>query len=129
MRAHTEQGVSGPRSTGVSVSTWADLKSLRDAGHRPAHMLTVFAPRAHRNFRAAMFEIGAMVIDHELGDPIPVELLGGLEVLLMFEYCGDTCEFARRLPGTKYPPARCRAWCSCSKALTIAPGPCSRRAA
>ena len=111
------------------MSTWADLKSLRDAGHRPAHMLTVFAPGAHRNFRAAMIEIGAMVIDHQLDQPIPLELIGGLEVLLMYEICEDACELARRMWGMKYPPTRCRVWCSCSKALTVTPGPCRRRTA
>jgi hypothetical protein len=92
-------------------------------------MLTVFVPGAHRNFRAAVIEIGAMVIDLEHGDQIPVELISGLEVLLMCEYCDDAAELASRLRGAKYQPARCRAWCNCSKALTVTPGPCCRRAA
>jgi len=110
------------------MSTWADLKTLRDAGHRPAHMLTVFAG-AHRNFRAAMMDIGAMVIDHAPGKSIPLELLGGLDVLLMFSHCGQASELASRLSTAKHPPRRCRVWCECSHALTVLSGPCPKEAA
>jgi hypothetical protein len=110
------------------MSTWADLRALRAAGHRPAHVLTVFAAPAHRNFRSEMISMNAMVIDHALEEPIPLELIGGLEVLLMFERCADAMELARLLRGAKYPPVWCRVWCNCSNALTIAPGPCCRRA-
>lgn len=100
------------------MNDWADLKALRDAGHRPAHMLAVFSGD-HWRFRAAMIENGAMVIDHPSGQPIPIELLAGLEVLLMFSRCGEAMEIAKQIRGAKHPPLRCRVWCECMQDLSV----------
>jgi len=102
------------------MSNWCDLKSLRDAGMAPAHKLFVFVDRAHAGFRQEMIEIGALVIDHDSRDIVPGELLGGLEVFFMTTICGRTPQFE----WPKFFPRRVSAWCECSKAFTVCPGPC-----
>jgi hypothetical protein len=110
------------------MSTWADLKELRDAGYRPAHTLMIFG-EGHANLRRAMLELGAMVIDHASDEPVPAQLLQGLDVLLLFERCAESSAIAAAIRASTAPPARCRAWCECSRDLTICPGPCGRRRA
>lgn len=109
------------------MSAWTDLKALRDAGHRPAGALWVFSSREHWRLRAALIEVGSMVIDHDAQERIPSELLGGLDVLIMPASCAHVCELGREIREGKYPPKRCQVWCECSGALLpYAHGDCKR---
>lgn len=109
------------------MSTWGDLKALREAGYTPAMKLAVFASNtSHRHLRWTLIELGAMVIDQ--GDePVPEALLADLDVLLLPECCTDAQELALRLQQCATPPARCRVWCDCVQRLNVfVPPQCER---
>lgn len=101
--------------------TWDSLRELRATGTKPALPLIVTSsetlPERFRN-------IGALVVFAKPGDAFPVELLAGLDVILML----DTCALASRVfnladrKGVQFE--RLRAWCDCGSLLTVAPMSC-----
>ena len=101
--------------------TWADLAELRARGQRPA--LPVYVtnrPVLARN----MNDVGCLTILHRSGEPMPVELLRGLDVRLDFDLC-ETAGLVKRLMDRRdVQPASLRAWCRCARGFTAMCGAC-----
>ena len=104
------------------MSTWADLSALRAAGQKPRLPVIVTTNRyLERNLRG----VGALVIEHDAGAPMPVQALLGLEVILMLPNCMQGLAVKQLMDARGVCCARLRAWCRCEKQLTVVPQACS----
>jgi hypothetical protein len=93
------------------MSTWADLATIRGAGHAPSGMVAVFGTRTrHWRFRETLADMGRMVIDHDETGPIPLPLIADLDVLLMLD-CEHCLPIAEQLPTVPAKPYRLQHWC------------------
>ena len=96
-------------------ATWDDLLAMRNKGCVPDRPLIVttdprvgYAPEAK----------GSMVIIHKPHTPMPVQLLAGLDVILVFDRCelaGKVLKLIRQKETT--PPKSMTAWCECNQEL------------
>lgn len=102
--------------------TWGQLADLRANGKRPA--LTVFVTTDERYARRLMFDLGVMAILQKPGEPMPVELLEGLDVILWLDDCEQAAAVSRLVRRRGVTPASLRAWCRCDRELTVSVGPC-----
>jgi hypothetical protein len=105
----------------VAVNTWAELADLRKRGARPA--LPVYVtdkPILARNMR----DIGCVAILHRKGQPMPVELLAGLDVRMDFGRCELVGRVKRLMDAKDVEPASMRAWCQCGQDFVAVCGPC-----
>ena len=89
---------------------------------QPAMKLIV---TTNKRFAWNMDEIGVMAIVHTPGEPMPVELLEGLEVLFMFADCGQSAAVLRLCTAKSVTLAWFRCWCECEKVLTSLALPCA----
>lgn len=101
--------------------TWNDLRAMRLRGQRPA--LRVFVTTDER-FARRMGWVGAAAIVHEVGTPMPVELLDGLDVILDLGRCERAGAVQRLCDAKGVTLERCQAWCRCDQSLSIGPRPC-----
>ena len=96
--------------------TWHDLAELRGRGQRPAlRMFVTTAPE----FARRMTWLGCAAVLHEAGEPMPVELLHGLDVILDLGNCLRAGKVKRLMDVRAVTPARLQTWCRCQKALRI----------
>lgn len=98
---------------------WTDLASLRARGQRPALLCVTTEFRRCRE----QAEAGAMVVVHKPGEPLPVELLEGLNIELHLDDCSQTFRLLKAWKARDVAPALCSAWCRCEGAMTIAISP------
>lgn len=104
------------------VNNWQDLAELRRNGRRPAlRVIVTDKKRMCWNLHG----VGCMTILHGPGEPMPVELLEGLDVILWFSNCDRAASVWRAMRGKEIVPARCEAWCECAGELTTCVGKCS----
>jgi hypothetical protein len=89
--------------------TWDDLRALRESGQKPLSLVVTTDWGRCRSLADA----GAMVVVHRKGDPMPIELLAGLDVELRLDECRQACAVARLLRSKDISPATTRAWCAC----------------
>lgn len=105
---------------------WDDLAKLRLKGQKPLLSLVVTTwPKPWRQHGGELWEAGVMVITHEPGTPMPVELLQGLRVILALESCDQTtavCQLLRR----KGVNATVHGWCACYREFTVCPSKCAQ---
>ncbi len=101
--------------------TWADLRELRLGGHKPTLRMFV---TTNPNFARRMTWVGCAAIYHEAGEPMPVELLDGLDVILDVGQC-QRAEAVKRLMTTRgATPSRLQVWCACDGELSVLPREC-----
>lgn len=104
---------------------WEDLRALREGGRRP-HRLVV---TTNWRYAAEHAADGAMVIVHAKGEPMPVELLDGLDVELRLENCEQACGVARLVKSREVIPSCVRTWCRCDDVTdTMWPHNCKAKA-
>ena len=104
--------------------TWDDLRALRENGQRPLQLVVTTDWRR----AAPLADAGAMVIVHRKGEPMPVELLEGLDVELRLDDCAQACAVARLVRSRDVAPACVRAWCSCDASVdTMWPYDCKAK--
>lgn len=101
--------------------TWDDLRALRELGQRPTLRLFVTTDEL---LARRMTWVGAAAIVHRAGEPMPVELLDGLDVILALGRCERAGAVKRLCDSEGVRFARLQAWCRCSRELTVAPHPC-----
>ena len=105
-------------------ATWDDLRALRQHGMVPAMKLVVTnSPR----FAWPFHNIGVMAIVHRSGEPMPVELLDGMEVIFWFEHCGQSEAVLRLMREKGVNAAWYRCWCRCYDELTSLAMPCNEQ--
>lgn len=104
------------------ICTWGQLAQLRANGRRPA--LPVFVT-TREWYARRLIGVGAMTIIHKPGEPMPVELLEGLEVILALESCEQASAVWKLMKRRESFPARCESWCWCDQSLTVSVGPCA----
>lgn len=97
--------------------TWADLAALRERGQKPG--MAVFVTENRWNV-PTLWKLGVMVILHEAGQPMPVELLEGLRVILWFDNCGKAVSVNRLIEAKGVKVESCEAYCECEKELLLA---------
>jgi hypothetical protein len=100
------------------MSTWADLAAMRQRGEKP--QLSVFVTN-HERFARNMWGVGSLVILHQQGEVIPVELLEGLDVVLMFPRCAVASRIRHLMDERGVKCASVRTWCTCGEGLTATP--------
>jgi hypothetical protein len=105
-------------------ATWDELRALRANGLQPAMRLVV---TTNKRFAWNLDSIGVMAIVHTPGEPMPVELLEGLEVLFMFSDCGQSAAVLRLCNQRGVTLAWYRCWCECESLLTTLALPCSKQ--
>jgi hypothetical protein len=106
----------------VPVGDWELLRELRRNGQKPNLPVII---TTLRKIDRALDGIGALVVLHESGTPMPVNLLEGLDVIFWFDTCGmATKVFALCAERGITLGEFVRAWCSCGKHLTVAPISC-----
>lgn len=96
--------------------TWDDLRVLRQAGQQP--YLRMFVT-TNPQFARTMTWVGCAAVYHKAGEPMPVELLDDLDVILDLGTCeraGLVWDLMQR-KGVK--PSRCQTWCPCSRSLSV----------
>ncbi len=104
------------------ICTWQQLLELRSAGKRPTMKLVV---TSSRRFAYGFDEIGVMAILHTRGEPMPVELLEGLQVIFHFEDCAQSSAVSRLLSTRGVTLEWYRFWCECYDELTTIVMPCN----
>lgn len=108
----------------MAIKSWDALRKLRHAGQKPSlPVIITNLPHLPRRFDG----VGCMVILHESGEPMPVNLLSELNVIWFFDAC-HIARFAYELTqkrGVKL--ASSRAWCACAFALGAASTYCSEQ--
>jgi len=72
-------------------------------------------------------EIGVMAIVHTPGEPMPIELLDGLDVIFHFDDCAKSMAVVRMLCARDVKPARYACWCKCYGELTKFVMPCGEK--
>lgn len=97
--------------------TWADLAALREHGTKPT--MAVFVTENRWNV-PTLWRLGVMVILHEAGQPMPVELLEGLRVILWFDNCGKAVSVNRLIEAKGVKVESCEAYCECERELMLA---------
>ena len=75
--------------------TWSDLAELRAQGLRPRLRVIV---TTHEPFARRLTWVGAAAIVHAQGEPMPVELLDGLDVILLLGNCERAASHAPAAP-------------------------------
>lgn len=93
-------------------------------GMQPAMRVVV---TTNKRFAWNLDEIGVMAIVHARGEPMPVELLQGLEVLFMFDDCSQSAAVLRLCSQKGVTLAWYRCWCDCEKTLTTLALPCNQQ--
>lgn len=104
------------------INTWAELAELRRNGKKPALRIIV---TDKKRMCWNLHGVGCMTILHGPGEPMPVELLEGLDVILWFANCERAALVWRAMRAKEIAPARCEAWCECSRELTNCVGKCT----
>jgi hypothetical protein len=108
----------------VSLQTpWDALRILRKQGkrpHFPVHVVSLFPRRFDDNMAA----INVMVIRHNPGEPMPVELLDGLDVSLHFGNCEMGGRVVQMMRAKGVTPKSLKVWCNCGDGYTVSCGPC-----
>lgn len=106
----------------MTPCTWNDLRELRANGMKPGFPVIVTTERGivERNFG----DIGAMVIRHEPGTPMPVELLSGLQVWLLLGCCDRGQAVIRVMNAKGVRPQDLQCWCYCAHELRSNPIGC-----
>jgi hypothetical protein len=107
----------------VRNAQWAALRKLRMQGKRPAFpvFITALFPR---KFEENLGAVGAMVIRHAPGEPMPVELLDGLDVCLHFANCEMGGRVVQAMRGKGVTPKSVQVWCNCANEYTVSCGAC-----
>jgi hypothetical protein len=103
------------------VSTWEQLGMLRLSGRKPSLPVIV---TTNRHLPWNLSGVGAMTVLHESGKPLPVGLLDGLDVLLVFENCDQAGKVNRLMRTKGFAWRSCSAYCKCEQRLTTCCGPC-----
>jgi hypothetical protein len=99
---------------------WDALRQLRLGGRKPSLPVIV---TTKRHLPQRLQGVGCLVIFHQPGEVMPVQLLEGLEVIFMF----DRCELASRVwqlaqsRGVKFSA---KTWCNCAQTLNTSPYLC-----
>jgi hypothetical protein len=106
----------------ILSATWDQLRALREDGLQPAMKLIVTTNSRHA-YR--MDDIGVMAIHHRKGEPMPVELLQGLDVLLLLDDCEQATAVLRLCRAKGVTLASFRAWCKCAQETTALVMPCA----
>lgn len=106
--------------------TWADLAELRSRGQRPALRMFV---TTRESFARRMTWVGCAAVLHEPGEPFPVELLDGLDVILDLGSCERAAKVKRLMDARDVKPTRLQTWCRCEKSLRIDTPACGEEGA
>jgi hypothetical protein len=106
------------------MTTWAELRELRNAGLAPT--LPVVITTRHDIWRLMrhLIEHGWLVVMHKPGDPFPVELLAGLDVVLFLDSCDQAQAVIRQLKERGVQVASLGAWCPCFQRMDYQPVCC-----
>lgn len=107
------------------ICTWGQLAQLRAAGQRPAMTLIV---STSRRFAWNVGQLGAMTILQQRGEPMPVELLDGLDVIFHLDNCDQNAAVLRLMRSKGVIAGRAgqvRCWCKCFEFLDSGAAPCS----
>jgi hypothetical protein len=72
----------------------------------------------------ALRNTGLLVVVHEPGKPMPLELLRGLDVILAMD-CDKSSRVVRALNAKEIRPASVKAWCPCLQDLIYAGWDCA----
>jgi hypothetical protein len=81
----------------------------------------------NNRFAWNMDQLGVMAIVHKPGEPMPVELLDGLEVLFFLRDCGQSAAVLRLCRAKGLELAWYRCWCDCENLLTTIALPCKQQ--
>lgn len=103
------------------VNTWSQLERIRAAGQRPFLPIIV---TTNRRLPWNLDGVGAMTILHQRGEAMPIELLEGLNVILMLNDCEQAANVNRLRRAKSVMWKSCAAWCECEKTLTTCVGRC-----
>jgi len=109
----------------TGTTDWDALRMLRMSGQKPAlPVIVTTKPRLPQRLEG----VGCLVILHKAGEPMPIKLLDGLDVIFMLDTCGLMIhvEQLRKAKGVEFASAR--AWCGCAQLLTILPMSCESHA-
>lgn len=98
--------------------TWEALRELRAGGQKPTLPIIVTTKR-HLPYR--LHGVGCMVILHEAGKAMPVNLLEGLDVIFFFDRCDLVVSVWNLCQSKGIRMASTKTWCSCEQALSIVP--------
>jgi hypothetical protein len=82
-----------------------------------------------RSPRYRLEGVGCMVILHKAGDPMPVKLLDGLDVIFFFDRCDLAAHVGQLAKSKDVKFARAQSWCCCSGMLSVVLCSCESHAA
>lgn len=104
------------------VFSWAELAELRQQGYRPSLRMFV---TTDPTFARRMTWVGCVAVLHRAGEPMPVELLHGLDVILDVGRCARAESVMRLIRERNVVPERLQVWCGCDGELSIIPRACA----
>lgn len=105
----------------TETTNWDALRQLRLSGRKPSlPVIVTTKPQLPQRLEG----VGCLVILHVAGEPMPVKLLEGLDVIFMFDKCGLVIhvDALAKAKGVKF--ASVRTWCGCASLLSILPMNC-----
>lgn len=102
--------------------SWPELADLRQHGYRPTLRMFV---TTDPTFARRMTWVGCVAVLHKAGEPMPVELLDDLDVILDLGRCERAESVMRLMRERNVVPARVQVWCGCDGGLSIAPRSCA----
>jgi len=93
------------------IASWQDLRDLRNLGRAPAKPVIVTTDKRVGYTEESK---GSLVVVHEAGQPMPTELLAGLDVVFVFSRCELAGKVARMIRQKEVgTPKTMTAWCEC----------------
>jgi hypothetical protein len=110
----------------TETTDWDSLRMLRMNGQKPAlPVIVTTKPHLPRRLEG----VGCMTILHTAGQPMPVQLLDGLEVIFWFDNCGLMFHVSNLAKSKGVTFARTQVWCSCMGGLSLFALSCDSHAA
>lgn len=105
----------------TETTDWDALRQLRLGGRKPALPVIV---TTKPNLPQRLEGVGCLVILHKAGDPMPVKLLDGLDVIFNFDKCELVNHVMDLAEAKGVTMTSAKAWCGCANLLSILPLNC-----
>lgn len=109
----------------LEPTDWDTLRMLRLHGQKPSLPVIV---TTKRELPRRLDGVGCMVILHEAGKPMPVQLLDGLDVIFLFDRCELAGHVRKLAEAKKITFGQWQTWCACGSLLTVLPMGCDSMA-
>jgi hypothetical protein len=105
----------------LGTTDWDALRMLRMGGQKPSlPVIVTTKPLLPQRLEG----VGCLVILHKAGEPMPVKLLDGLDVIFNFDKCGLTDHVMALAKAKGVEMGRVQTWCGCANLLSILPLNC-----